>query len=51
MLKGNPELMNLRLLQAVGSGPKPATLVVGGSAFAPVRGLEAGETPELPDEA
>ena len=36
LLKGNPELMNLRVLQAVGAGPKPATLVLGGSALAAV---------------
>lgn len=36
MLKGNPELMNLRLLQALSaSGGKGATLVLGREAFAP----------------
>jgi regulator of protease activity HflC (stomatin/prohibitin superfamily) len=36
MLKGNPELMNLRLLQAVGGDGKSATLVLGGEALAKV---------------
>lgn len=38
MLKGNPELMNLRLLQALAGGPgKPApTIVLGGSGLLPV---------------
>ena len=36
MLKGNPELMNLRLLQAVGAGPRPATLVLHEGALAPM---------------
>ena len=36
LLKGNPELMNLRVLQAVGAGPKPATLVLGGAALGAV---------------
>lgn len=43
MLKDNPELMNLRLLQAVGSGQNTAsTIVIGQGAFdpaTPVRGL------------
>ncbi len=44
LLRGNPELMNLRLLQAVGSGQKPGTLVLGGSALAPV--TPAGARPD-----
>ncbi len=36
LLRGNPELMNLRLLQAVNAGQKSATLVLGGTALAPV---------------
>ena len=39
LLKGNPELMNLRVLQAVGAGPKPATLVLGGAALGAVSPL------------
>jgi regulator of protease activity HflC (stomatin/prohibitin superfamily) len=34
MLKGNPELMNLRMLQAVGGEGKPGTLVLGSDALA-----------------
>ncbi len=45
LLRGNPELMNLRLLQAVGSGQKPGTLVLGGSALSPV-----GPAGARPDE-
>ena len=41
MLKGNPELMNLRLLQALSaSGGKGATLVLGRDAFAPTSSAE-----------
>ncbi len=38
MLKGNPELMNLRLLQALAGGPgkAPPTVVLGGSGLLPV---------------
>lgn len=46
MLKGNPELMNLRLLQALASGgSKGATLVMGRDAFAmeAARGGAAGQ--------
>lgn len=35
MLKDNPELMNLRLLQALGTGGKGATLVLGDGAIRP----------------
>lgn len=48
MLKGNPELMNLRLLQAVAGGPgKPAATVVlgGGGGLLPVSNNAASETP------
>ena len=40
MLKDNPELMNLRLLQAVGAGGKGATLVLGENALK--SGVERG---------
>jgi regulator of protease activity HflC (stomatin/prohibitin superfamily) len=46
MLKGNPELMNLRLLQALAGGPgKPAPTVVlgGGAGLLPVSGGGDGE--------
>lgn len=45
MLKGNPELMNLRLLQALAGGPgRPApTVVLGGAGIAPVTALTSGE--------
>ena len=48
MLKGNPELMNLRLLQALSaSGGKGATLVLGREAFAATRPAEeAAPEPE-----
>jgi regulator of protease activity HflC (stomatin/prohibitin superfamily) len=48
MLKGNPELMNLRLLQAVAGGPgKPAATVVlgGGGGLLPVSDNAASEPP------
>ncbi len=50
LLRGNPELMNLRLLQAVGSGQKPGTLVLGGSALSPVTpaGAHPDEEAETP---
>ena len=44
LLRGNPELMNLRLLQAVGSFQKPGTLVLGGTALSPV--TPAGARPD-----
>ena len=34
LLKDNPDLMNLRLLQALGSGGKGTTLVLGDGALA-----------------
>ncbi len=49
LLRGNPELMNLRLLQAVGTGQKPGTLVLGGSALSPV--MPAGARPDEEAEA
>lgn len=48
MLKGNPELMNLRLLQVVAGGPgKPAATVVlgGGGGLLPVSDNAASEPP------
>lgn len=42
LLRGNPELMNLRLLQAVNGAPRPATLVVGESAFSRLTPGELG---------
>ncbi len=50
LLRGNPELMNLRLLQAVGTGQKPGTLVLGGSALSPVTpaGAHPDEEAETP---
>jgi regulator of protease activity HflC (stomatin/prohibitin superfamily) len=48
MLKGNPELMNLRLLQAIAGGPgKPAATVVlgGGGGLLPVSNNSASEPP------
>jgi regulator of protease activity HflC (stomatin/prohibitin superfamily) len=48
MLNGNPELMNLRLLQAVAGGPgKPAATVVlgGGGGLLPVSNNTASEPP------
>lgn len=52
MLKGNPELMNLRLLQALAGGPgkAPPTIVLGGgSGLLPVSSAAAGEAPESAD--
>lgn len=49
LLKGNPELMNLRLLQAVAGGPgKPAATVVlgGGGGLLPVSDNAAAAPPE-----
>ena len=37
MLKDNPDLMNLRLLQAVGAAGKGATIMVGEGALTPVK--------------
>jgi regulator of protease activity HflC (stomatin/prohibitin superfamily) len=48
MLKGNPELMNLRLLQALSGGPgKPAPTIVlgGGGGLLPVSAAGPEETP------
>jgi regulator of protease activity HflC (stomatin/prohibitin superfamily) len=48
MLKGNPELMNLRLLQALAGGPgkPPPTVVLGGAAgLLPVSSTEVGSEP------
>ncbi len=48
LLKGNPELMNLRVLQAVApaNGKRPPTLVLGQSALLPVgQGADAPDDP------
>jgi hypothetical protein len=53
LLKGNPELMNLRVLQALGGGPgKPApTVVLGGaSGLLPVSREIAAEAPAAPED-
>jgi regulator of protease activity HflC (stomatin/prohibitin superfamily) len=52
MLKGNPELMNLRLLQALSGGPgKPApTVVLGSQGMLPVS-RETGDLPAPEDQA
>ena len=44
MLKGNPELMNLRVLQALSGKGGPSTLVLGANAILPVSS-DAGEPP------
>jgi regulator of protease activity HflC (stomatin/prohibitin superfamily) len=52
MLKGNPELMNLRLLQALAGGPgKPVPTVVlgGGAGLLPISGAQSSE--EAPTES
>ena len=48
MLKGNPELMNLRLLQALSGGPgksAPTIVLGGGAGLLPVSPASLGETP------
>lgn len=42
MLKDNPDLMNLRLLQAVGAAGKGATIIVGEGGLTPVRRVADG---------
>lgn len=54
LLKGNPELMNLRLLQVLAPGPgkTPPTVILGTSpGIVPLQsaGQRPGETPETPD--
>lgn len=49
MLKGNPELMNLRLLQALSGGPgksAPTVVLGGGAGLLPVSSSQADVTPE-----
>lgn len=46
MLKGNPELMNLRLLQALQTVKSPTIVLGGGNGLLPVSG-DAGATPEV----
>lgn len=53
MLKGNPELMNLRLLQALAGGPgRPAPTIVlgGGAGLLPVAGAAPPDAPGAVDE-
>lgn len=52
MLKGNPELMNLRLLQTLAGGPgksAPTVVLGGGAGLLPVQAGPAAEMPEAKD--
>lgn len=49
LLKGNPELMNLRVLQALSAGPgkaAPTIILSGGSGIVPVPAGPAGDPPQ-----
>ncbi len=52
LLKGNPELMNLRVLQALSAGPgkaAPTIILSGGSGIVPVS-TSAGASEAEPDQ-